>query len=56
MSAIPEAQQQDMRLKALTTKFFSVVVGRVSRSLLQEDKLLFAIRLSQIRLAGTPVE
>jgi dynein heavy chain 1 len=53
-AAIPEAELQDVRLKALTTKFFSVVVARVSRSLLQEDKLLFAIRLAQIRLSGTP--
>jgi hypothetical protein len=36
----------------LTTTFFKEIVARVSRGLLQSDKLMFALQLAQIRLRG----
>jgi dynein heavy chain 1 len=40
------------RMTRLTATFFKEIVARVSRGLLQSDKLMFALQLAQIRLRG----
>jgi dynein heavy chain 1 len=52
----PETIDTSARLKAITLAFFECVAARVSRGLLQHDKLMFALRLSQIQLHGQPDE
>ena len=51
-----EIQDPNQRLEILIKDLFIIVFRRVSRTLLHEDQLTFALRMSQIRLHGSANE
>ncbi|CAG8490206.1 1623_t:CDS:10, partial [Scutellospora calospora] len=51
---LDEVKETDKRLNIITRDLFKVTFKRVSRALLHEDYVTFAILLSQIKLRGSP--
>ena len=51
MNAVPRADY-DLRLETIHKRFFYKIFDNVSRGLLESDKLVFALRLLQIRLGN----